>query len=89
MNGIWISLTSYCRWWQILLYTVGAVSYTHLDVYKRQRERSVGARDVQVDSSMIEFAEQLFQFPRTAAMIPRRTDTVSYTHLKTMTATLN
>ena len=23
MNGIWISLTSYCRWWQILLYTVG------------------------------------------------------------------
>ncbi len=23
MNGIWISLTSYCRWWQILLYMVG------------------------------------------------------------------
>ena len=34
-----------------------------------QGKRSVGSGNVQVDSSMIEFAEQLFQLSRTAAVI--------------------
>ena len=40
----------------------------------KQGKRSVGSGNVQIDSSMIEFTEQLFQLSRTTAVIPRRTD---------------